>query len=749
MSTDETRFRELRARFHELVECPEPDRAGRLAAIAAAEPELAAALTELLAHADPADLVAPGSWLPAEVGPFAVGALLGRGGMGEVRIGERIAGGFTQRVALKLLKPLVHAPSLHQRFLRERQVLARLEHPHIARLVDGGLHGQSLPWLAMELVDGQDLGTWMRTTRPTLRARISLLAQVARAVAFAHRQLVVHRDLKPANIRVTPDGTPKLLDFGLAKLLDDPATDAWSRFGTAMTPRYAAPEQILGERIDTATDVHALGVLGFELVAGRSPFEPQPDASGADPESQAAWSTRIVAGARADLRRSLASAPLAPAERAEAARFLPSILGTAMARDRDARYPSASALADDLDDWLAGRPPRSGIGSRRERVLAFARRHRVPIVFAGAALAGMLGLTVVALQQALNAREQARRADHQARALLDVLAAASPEHFAGQDPRASEFLADAARRIAGDPAQDDGAARRALTQIGVGLVNLGHPQAAGVTFEQAWARAEQDPETTADHRLDLLKLMALVLDTDAADARARRDVLHERLARQVGQGGDPGLETSAMAALGAAFAKAGDAGRAHAWFRCCPTTLGTSSPGMSLHARESALRQKGIGLLALGEAGGAVEAFAASLALIEQDPGSFPSLRLAEARIYLAEAAIDLGRPEMAEAELVRAEPAVFAEYPPGHDERVRLQGLRALAAAWRQAPRDADSEAIPGRTGQQVAVLDRANAGDCAGARTLLATLVPATLRQQQQQARIEARLAAVCPGD
>ncbi|MBK8286096.1 MAG: serine/threonine protein kinase [Ahniella sp.] len=610
MSADQTGFQQLRTHFHDLVECAEDERRRRLDLLGTTDPALAESLAGLLAHADPGDLAPPVSWLPEQLGPFRIGELLGRGGMGEVRVGERVTGGFDQRVALKLLKPLVHAPSLHQRFLRERQVLARLEHPHIARLIDGGVHAQTLPWLAMELVEGMDLGVWQRQQNPSLQRRIRLLIKVCDAVAFAHRQLVVHRDLKPANIRVGAGDEPKLLDFGLAKLLDDPGSDAWSRYGLAMTPRYAAPEQMLGERASTASDIHALGVLGFELVTGRLPFVVMG-------EAEPVWSTLILSPERIDLSTALsADSGLDAAGQAAARRFLPGILARAMARDAETRHASASALADDLRDWLAGLPPRSGIGSTRERVLAFVHRHRLAMSVAAMALLGILASSGVALQQAQVARQQAQRADQQTRALLEVLAAASPEHFSGRDPTASEFLADAARRIHADESQDHTAAARALTQIGVGLINLDKPGSAAGVLEQAWARMDRSPDTRVEARLDLIKLQALVVDHDAGQARADLDRLAQRLRFWMAFDSDPETSISAQAALGAGYAMAGLTAEADLWFACCGLDLVDRVPALANTTIESALRQKGRGLLFLGNPEAAAESLKASLEAI-------------------------------------------------------------------------------------------------------------------------------------
>lgn len=745
MSKDLTDFQTLRSYFHELVDCAPMERTDRLAEIRASEPAVGDALAELLAHADPADLSRPVSWLPERIGPFAVGELLGRGGMGEVRVGERVDGGFTQRVALKLLKPLVHAPALHQRFQREQQVLARLEHPHIARLIDGGVHAQTLPWLAMELVEGSDLGEWLRRRRPSLNDRVDLLVKVCDAVAFAHRQLVVHRDLKPANIRVGHDGEPKLLDFGLAKLLDDPGSDTFSKYGMAMTPRYASPEQVLGERIDTAIDIHALGVLGFEMMTGMLPYRSSGD-------GHTSWSSCIVAPERLDLAKVIDTTPgLSFDEVRRARRFLPAMLAKAMARDRDARYPSASALADDLRDWRTGLPPRSGIGTARERVLAFARRHRIRLGIAATALTGLLVMLGITIDQAHRAQAQAARAEQQTSALLEVLSAASPDHYAGEDPSASSFLLEAARRVDATVTGDDRAVARSLTQIGVGLINLSRPEAAAEVLERAWQRADVAPETTIDSRFDLIKLQALVVDprTDEALATLRR--LDLRLTGWRLRADDPAASVAAEAALGAAFALADEPDAAARWFRCCDADLPTRHPDLPIEVVEGIFRQKARALAHIGKPAEARDNMIVSVDRILAAPDRFPALRLAEARVFIAETSMDLGDFARASEELDLAEPVVIAEYGTDHAERYRFSVLRSLLSAWRGET----SEIVVNteRTNvtktfdlQRLEILIDVDRQACVAAQQAVVKLTPATPRQHAQKAQLGTHVAEHC---
>ena len=212
--------------------------------------------------------------LEQQIGPFVLRRLLGRGGMGSVYLAERADGGFEQTVALKLRHTHVD-PSAQRRFARERQILVRLQHPNIARFLDGGMDARGQPWYAMERVDGKTLAQHAQSVGATLDERIELMLQVCDAVQFAHANLILHRDLKPSNILVDSGGSVKLLDFGIAKLLSGEGStdpDATLAGQQAFTPDYAAPEQVRGESVSTATDLYSLGVVLYELLTGSRPF---------------------------------------------------------------------------------------------------------------------------------------------------------------------------------------------------------------------------------------------------------------------------------------------------------------------------------------------------------------------------------------------------------------------------------------------------------------------------------------------
>ncbi len=354
---------------------------------------------------------------PERAGPWRPVRLLGRGGMGEVYLAERAQGDFEQRVALKVVQPGL-APDLVARFRTERRILAGLEHPGIARLLDGGVASDGRPYLAMELVEGEPITTYCDRHRLGIDDRLALFEDVCDAVAYAHSRLVVHRDLKPSNVFVADlEGgrrQVKLLDFGLARLLDLEA-DATRTDLHALTPEYAAPEQLRGEVPTTATDVYALGVLLYELLAGQRPFRL--------PSRLAAEAARVVLEERptdpsALVRQTTSTSPLAVAE-ARATRperlyrrlrgDLDRIAQVALRKEPARRYATADALARDVRRHLEGEPVEARSASMRYRMGRFVRRHRAGVMGAAAVLVLLVAYAAtVTVQRAEIARERDR-----------------------------------------------------------------------------------------------------------------------------------------------------------------------------------------------------------------------------------------------------------------------------------------------------------------------------------------------------
>ena len=330
--------------------------------------------------------------LPERIGPYRIVGLLGSGGMGAVYHGVRDDGSFRKDVAIKVVRD-VYSAEQRQRFQRERELLARLEHPGIARVLDGGSTAAGQPWMAIERVEGVALDQYVRERQLPLRERLALLLGVLEAVQFAHQNLIVHRDLKPANVLVEADGQPRLLDFGVAKLLGE--VDHTQTAGRApMTFAYAAPEQIRGEVITVATDVYALGVMLFELLTGERPHKPRGD----NPLAllQAITETDATAPSEELRRRSGETAPAGGVDLREAREIrgdLDTIVLKALSRDPARRYHSARAFADDLQCFLDQRPIAARPDSAGYRIGKWMRRNR-------ALAASLLVLTLTAFAAA-------------------------------------------------------------------------------------------------------------------------------------------------------------------------------------------------------------------------------------------------------------------------------------------------------------------------------------------------------------
>jgi len=417
---DTARWQRLSPLLDELFELDPGTRARRLEALRAQEPDLADELEALVALeegresflAEPVMAPHRGVLPGGEVGPYRLERLLGEGGMGQVWLAARADGLYQRRVALKLLRPGLADTNLRLRFTRERQILARLAHPHIARLLDAGVSHDGLPYLALEYVDGAPITDYCREHRTPLPVRLRMFEQICDAVSHAHANLIVHRDLKPSNILVTPAGEVRLLDFGIAKLLDtEPAPDQ-TRTGTrAFTLHYAAPEQVRGEPVTTMTDVYALGVVLYELLTDHKPYRPKRD-------SDAAWEEAILAHdplrpSQAVQRTDGATRGVDAAAMRRHARALSgdldNIVLKTLSKQPEQRYPSVEALSQDLQRYAAGRPVHARAQSVGYRCAKYVRRHRWALATGTlTALVLTASLGVVAWQAREAVREAAR-----------------------------------------------------------------------------------------------------------------------------------------------------------------------------------------------------------------------------------------------------------------------------------------------------------------------------------------------------
>jgi serine/threonine protein kinase/Flp pilus assembly protein TadD len=383
------------------------------------------------------------------LGPWRLLHQIGRGGMGSVYVGERADGAFEQRVAIKFLGRGIASPELLARFRQERQILARLEHPNIARLVDGGVTEDGLWWFAMEYVDGQPITAWSEAHRASTRAVLELFQQVCRAVQYAHRNLVVHRDLKPSNILVSASGEVKLLDFGIAKILEPEreGPDLTLVTTAAMTPNYASPEQIRGEPPTTATDVYALGVVLYELLTGSRPYRLK---TGAMDEIRRAVLEEEPEAPSARIKRPSrdpSGGPAAGAARPGIGRELDNIVLTAMRKEPERRYPSVEAFSEDVQRNLDGRAVRASGQSFSYLASKFIRRNRIPLAAATLVLLTLLGGLYATTRERDRAKLEAEKATELKEFALNLFRVSAPEVGHGANVTARELLDRGAARV--------------------------------------------------------------------------------------------------------------------------------------------------------------------------------------------------------------------------------------------------------------------------------------------------------------
>lgn len=533
---DRARWERVAALFDELVDASHDLRAARLADMAALEPEVAREVETLLRADDSPDTAlldqpeAVGSRLIESVyqatvsnaqpgltlGPFRLTALLGEGGMGQVWRAERTDGEYQQVVAIKVLKRGVDTDAILRRFLMERRILARLEHPAIVRLLDGGTTDDGRPWFAMECVEGQTIDRHAREAGLDARERIARVAEVADAVAYAHARLIVHRDLKPGNILVTRDGRPKLLDFGIAKVLEHTAGQTLTGTETrVLSPAYAAPEQILGEPISTATDVYALGVLLYVLLTGALPH----DRSGRDPlilsqrAREDAYTTRVsqrlhrltagelaeLYGVRADpdrLQRQLGS-------------DLDLVLAVSLRADPARRHQSAAAFAADLRACLEGRPVSVHADHPAYRARRFVQRHALAVGAAAAVSLALIGGLSAALWQAGVARHEARRAELVKDYLIALFEESDPVARARAQARSPrELVEDGIDRARTQLSRDPELRREVLADLAQLALALGHRSLAEQTLQEVIDAYASRERRMSPRRAELVAALA-------------------------------------------------------------------------------------------------------------------------------------------------------------------------------------------------------------------------------------------------
>ena len=403
----------------------------------------------------------PDGLIGQRIGAFRLTRLIGKGGMAAVFLGEREGADFAQRAAIKLLRRGLYSEIEQRLFRRERQLLAALDHPHIARLIDGGVTAGGIPYLIIEYVDGVPITEHAAAQRLDVRARLELFVVVCRAVAAAHRALIVHRDIKPSNILVTAQGSVKLLDFGIAKLLEEEGDQLTAG---VFTPEYAAPEQLASAAVTTATDVYALGILLHELLLGTRPAK----------HPLRRPSLQAVAGQRRG------------ADNANALRGdLDTILLKCLAEEAAQRYASAGALADDVERYLAGRPVEAHPPSRRYRARKFVQRHRTGVALGAIVAGGILGALVLATMQWRSAHHEAARANRAKDFIEDMFAPIDASVIEGKQMSVHDLLANATQKL--DRNRELDAAERIDLQMLFSRLHekMGEPEAALALANQA------------------------------------------------------------------------------------------------------------------------------------------------------------------------------------------------------------------------------------------------------------------------
>ena len=463
------RFRRIEDLFHRALALPGGERASFLESECKSDRDLCSEVERLLladAHAaegvEKIELFATGAdpLIGRQLGAWRILERLAGGGMGVVYRAERADGLYDQKVAIKLLRVEAASDDALRRFDLERRLLARLEHPHIARLFDGGRSEQGTPYLVMEFIDGLPIDGWCDEQRLSIEQRLRLFAATCRAVHFAHRSLVVHRDLKPSNIMVDRRGEPKLLDFGIARLMDEEDALPTHTAARALTPLYASPEQLQGLTLTTATDVYSLGVVLYELLTGRRPWS----STGRSP---AEWE-RVVSSER-PTRPS--SAVIARADEADAFEFaarlattparlqrrlrgdLDRIVLMALRKEPERRYASAEQLAEDIERYLAGKPVRARRDTFGYRAQRFVQRNRLGVGAAALVLLAMCGGLFASWRARLQAEDSAALARAE-----EAKALRAAEH-AGIEAESFRLIADFLgatflQTVGGDPERE-------------------------------------------------------------------------------------------------------------------------------------------------------------------------------------------------------------------------------------------------------------------------------------------------------
>ena len=534
------RWQILRPYLDHALELAGDERIAWLESLRAQDPTLVADLLALLAERTAlsqegflegrAPLPPPGAWLAGQtIGAYTLVSIIGQGGMGSVWLARRSDGRFEGQAAVKLLNASLVGHASEERFRREGSILARLTHPHIAHLVDAGVSTTGQPYLVLEYVEGQQIDRYCDAKALGVEARVGLFLDVLTAIAHAHANLIVHRDIKPSNVLVATDGQVKLLDFGIAKLIEGEAageaTALTREGGRALTPEYAAPEQVTGGPITIATDVYALGALLYLLLCGHHP-------AGEARRSPAELLRAIV-----DVEPPrLSEAAQDPKARRPLKGDLDTIVAKALKKRPAERYASVTALADDLKRYLDHQPISARPDTPAYRAAKFVRRNRAPVALAALALVALLAGVAGTITQARRATGHAARADQEARA------ASAQRDFALRQLSRAEAINDLNAFLLSDAAPS------------------GKPLTVGDLLARAEQIVERDNGETDENRVEILVAIGRQYSMRDEDEKARQVL--GRAYELAGKLPEPSMRAKAACALAAAVARAVEGERA-------------------------------------------------------------------------------------------------------------------------------------------------------------------------------------------
>jgi len=517
MSTNADEWGEVSPYLDQALGMAAEERAAWLCSLRAEDPKLAAALQALLDEGqqlrqegflEHSPLPFPVGLAGQTVGAYTLVSQIGQGGMGSVWLARRSDGRFERQAAVKFLSVALAGRGVEERFRREGNFLGRLTHPHIAELLDAGVSSAGQPYLILEYVDGKAIDQYCDEHSLTVEARIRLSLDVLDAVAQAHANLIVHRDIKPSNVLVTNSGEVKLLDFGIAKLLEGEgltgaATLLTHESGSALTPQYAAPEQLSGEPVTTSTDVYALGVLLYLLLTGQHPAGPGPHSP-----AELVKATVETEPPRASDRLATSDSKTVAEQRGTTPEKLrrqlrgdlDTIVGKALKKKPQERYASVTALADDLQRYLKQEPISARPDTLAYRTAKFMRRNRTMVALAMLAFIAVIAGVIGTLMQARSARHQRDIADRIATFMTEIFKISDPSEKAGERVTAREVLDKASKEIDPGLAKDPELQARLMHVMGKSYSNLGRVGRAQSLLERSIrigssAVGEQNRET--------------------------------------------------------------------------------------------------------------------------------------------------------------------------------------------------------------------------------------------------------------